>query len=299
MKRPSLIVTGAGGFVAGSVIREALLDWNVHAVSRGSAIAEDPHLHWHSMDIEDQSELKKLFETSQPTAIIHTAAMAGIDECEAQKDLAYQVNVAYTQRLAELAQKYSARFVFVSTDNVFDGETGPYSEDSKTAPVNYYGETKVLAEGVSLRTCANAVAARVCLVMGFPIIGGGNSFLMRMLPALESGEPLGVPDNEIRSPIDVVTLGRALLELAGHSQTGVLHLSGNERINRLDLVQRIASKLGFPDAKIQPFNPENLPGRADRPEELVLKNTLARHVLKTPMQDVDGALDIMLLDRPT
>jgi dTDP-4-dehydrorhamnose reductase len=299
MGRPSLIVTGAGGFVAGSVLREALRDWEVYAVSRGPAIVESPNLHWRSLELEDQPGLEQLFATVQPAAVIHTAAMAGIDECEAQRDLAYAVNVAYTRRLAELTQECGGRFVFVSTDNVFDGVSGPYSEDSETGPVNYYGETKVLAEHAALGACGNTVAARVCLVMGFPVMGGGNSFLMRMLPALEAGEALGVPDNEIRSPIDVVTLGRALVELADHDHVGALHLSGSERINRLDLVRRIADTLGYPDADIQPFDPRDLPGRADRPAELILENALARRVLKTPMQDVAGALELMVADRPS
>src|SRR5262249_52877119 len=105
---------------------------------------------------------------------------------------------------------------------------------------------------------------------------------------------VGVPDIEVRSPIDVITLGAALLELAQNDFTGTIHLGGNDVINRFVMAQRIARKLDYGDALVYPNNPENIPGRAPRPRDVSFDNSLARKTLKTPMVTIEEGLDLIL-----
>jgi len=115
-----------------------------------------------------------------------------------------------------------------------------------------------------------------------------------MLAKWEKGEAVGVPPVEVRSPVDVVTLGRALLELAGNDFTGFIHLSGNDILNRCDLVRRIAKRLGYPEDWVVPNDPVLLPGRAPRPRDVSLSNAKARRALRTPMRGVEDGLDLIL-----
>jgi dTDP-4-dehydrorhamnose reductase len=138
------------------------------------------------------------------------------------------------------------------------------------------------------------VVARVAIVMGLPMLGVGNSFLSKMIPVLERGETLGVPPLEIRSPVDVATLGQALLELADHDFTGIIHLSGNDVMNRCEMVQTLAKGLGFSPDLVVPNDPTDIPGRADRPVDVSLSNALARSVLATPFCGLDEGLKRVL-----
>ncbi len=293
-ERPVLLVTGANGFVAGNVLAEAGDGWEIHAVSRRQPPAAQAHWHWHSLDSLEPEAWLGLLRTIQPSAVIHTAAVADIDLCEAKPDLATAVNVGLTRTLTEYCRSTETRLVHCSTDTVFDGEHAPYREEDAPGPVNHYARTKVEAEQLALDLGPVSVVARLAVVVGLPLFGTGNSFLSRMLTAFRAGKDVTVPANEVRTPVDVITLARALLELAGDRRpSGLLHLAGNERLNRLDLARRIAVFHGFSPDRVVPIDPTTLPGRANRPRDASMINTKARSLLRTPMVDLDTALSMI------
>ncbi len=141
------------------------------------------------------------------------------------------------------------------------------------------------------------VVARLALVMGLPVMGTGNSFLAEMIGKLEKGEPLRMATNEYRTPIDVLSLGAALIELAGSDFTGTIHLSGNTRVNRFEMANRIATALACKTDQIFPINSAELKGRAPRPSDVSLSNAKARSTLKTPLLSLeDGLSHVMSYD---
>jgi dTDP-4-dehydrorhamnose reductase len=289
-----LIVTGAHGFVAGSVIAQAGADWEVHPISRGTPLLQRPGLVWHQFDPLETAKLAQLFEEVCPQAVVHTAALADIDFCQNNPDLARRVNVGLTREIADLCGKTKAKLVFCSTDSVFDGENAPYAEDDAVGPVNFYAETKVQAEEIVMRLGLGAVVARLSLVTGLPVLGAGNSFVTRLVASLRAGQRVAVPAQEIRTPIDVVTLGRALLELAKNQSSGWIHLAGNDRLNRLELSRMVAARLGLPKEWVVPSGSTQAAGRARRPRDVSLNNQRAQAALKTPMQRFEDGLSLVL-----
>jgi dTDP-4-dehydrorhamnose reductase len=239
-------------------------------------------------------KLRHLFESWRPTALIHAAAVANIDYCQSHEQEADTVNVETTRHLAELCGEHGARMVFCSTDSIFDGKRGMYVESDAPHPLNHYAQTKVRAEQIVLAELENAVVARLALVMGFPLIGRGNSFMANMLTSFREGMPVTMPENEIRTPIDVITLGQALLELASNDYRGILHLAGNTRINRYEMGIQIATRLGFARELIKPTNSNAIPGRASRPDDASLDNSKSRNVLKTSMLSLADGLNLVL-----
>jgi len=98
------------------------------------------------MNITDFKSVKRMFDKIKPELVIHSAAKTLVEQCEYDKELATEVNVAGTKNVLEASNKYNARFVYISTPAVFAGEGGPFYEDSKTSPINHYGLTKLQAE---------------------------------------------------------------------------------------------------------------------------------------------------------
>jgi dTDP-4-dehydrorhamnose reductase len=291
-----LVVTGAHGFVAGSVLAQASDEWELHAISRSPVSSPRDNLHWHVCDPLESGQMARLFREVRPQVVIHTAAMADIDVCQAQPELARAVNVSYTRSLATLCAETGARLVFCSTDTVFDGEHAPYGEDATPGPVNFYANTKVEAEQLVSRLGAQAVIARLSLVVGLPVLGAGNSFLARMVAALKEGRPVGMPAHEVRTPVDVITVGRALLELAAGSQHGIVHLAGRSRVSRFEMGRTIARRFGFPQDLITAQGPTASPGRAPRPRDVSLDNRKTRACLKTPARTLDEGLSLILVE---
>jgi len=266
-------------------------------VSRGDAVSGGAEAVWHTVDPCDAAHLRSVFREVAPAAVIHAAAFADIDYCEAHKDEAEQVNVAATRELARLCADTGAKMVFVSTDTVFDGEQGNYREDDPPGPLNWYAETKVRAERYVASEAGRAAVVRTALVMGLPVLGLGNSFLARMVESFDAGREVGVPANEVRTPVDVITLARALLELAGDDFTGLIHIAGNDRLNRFAMVQQIADRLGYDRGLVVAKDPSVLPGRAPRPLDVSLDNGKAGTVLQTPMRGLQDGLELALAAR--
>ena len=316
-----LLVTGAHGFLAGAILAQGGDEWQVPAVSRTPPAAaadvsrrtlpgeesgpthvggyrgtgpENRRPAWHVCDPLAPDQLARLFEEVRPDAVIHTAAIADIDFCQAHPDLARAVNVELTRSLAGLCADMGTRLVFCSTDTVFDGEHAPYREDDPPGPVNLYAEAKVEAEQLVGGLGAQAAIARLSLVVGLPALGAGNSFLVRMLAELKNGRAVRFPAHEIRTPVDVITAGRALLELAAGDHHGIFHLAGSSRLTRLDMARQIAARFGFPEHLVEPQAADAAPGRAPRPRDVSLVNDKACAALKTPMRTLDEGLSLIL-----
>ncbi len=289
-----LLITGLNGFVAGSIVAHARKKWEVHGVDVSETIGLPADIYAHQLDLTDKEKVAILFHQIKPDSVIHTAAVANIDVCENNKELAWKINVEITQTIAELCKEAGIRMIVCSTDTVFDGKQGYYTEKDKPHAVNYYAETKIEAEKIVLTASAKNIVARLSLVMGLPVMGKGNSFLADTIEKLKKGESVKFPENEIRTPIDVVTLGSALTELAGSSFSGIVHLSGNTRINRYKMAIQIAETLGFPAELIISTDSNAMTGRAPRPNDASMNNSVATKILQTPMRSLSEGLNLTL-----
>jgi len=289
-----LLITGVNGFVAGSVVAHAKGKWEIHGIGRSEGFTDKYGVIYHVADLLDDKNLKTLFLAIKPDAVIHTAAMANIDVCQKNRELAEQVNVGITKNIAALCSETGAKMVFCSTDAVFDGTKGDYSESDTPGAVNYYAETKIKAEKIVLSASGKNVVARLALVMGLPVIGKGNSFLADTIEKFKNGVAVPFPANETRTPVDVITLGSALAELAGNDFGGIIHLSGNTKINRYEMALQIASTLGFSHDLILSTDSNAMEGRAPRSNDVSMDNSLAKKILKTPMCTLSEGLDLTL-----
>ena len=286
-----ILVTGYSGFVAGSVIAQAPSDWEVHAVGRSDPPRDSSNLKHHRIDLTKSNEIKHLFDEFYFDSVIHAAAIANIDFCEKNNRKADEINVNNTEILVNLCREYETKFVFCSTDNVFDGEEGNYSEDAVVNPINYYAATKVRAEQLIQSQSMKWVVARISLVIGLPVLGRGNSYLSGLIERLQNGEKELAPENEIRTPIDVVTLGKSLLELAENDYYGTIHLAGNSVLTRCEMARNIAQFLDLSSTSIVATDSNAIAGRAPRPDDVSLDNSRANGVLQTPMLSLEEGLE--------
>jgi len=280
-----LLITGSNGFVAGSILDQAPEHFELHGIARTPALSDMRRHTHHQLDLTEQEAVEQLIHSIQPDVVIHTAAIANIDLCESNRLLAEKMNVGVTRTIAAACAAFGAKLIFCSTDSVFDGRKGNYSERDLPTPINEYAETKIRGEQMVLEASKDNIVARLALVMGLPVIGAGNSFMHDTIVKLQAGQVCTFPAEEYRTPIDVITAGTALLELAQSEFHGIIHLAGNTCCSRLEMGREIARASGFPDELIMPA-PAAMPGRARRAPNACLNNNLARSILKTPMLTV-------------
>src|SRR5215212_5222885 len=172
-----VLVTGANGFL-GYYLVEQLLQKKFIVIATGKGNCRLPfsgsNFFYESMNITDPFSVHDIFEKYKPAVVIHAGAMTRPDDCEQDQWKAYVINVEATLTLLANAEEQKSFFILVSTDFVFDGEKGSYKEDDPTAPVNFYGKTKLEAEEAVKEYLFSWAIVRTSMVFGKNHAGRDN-----------------------------------------------------------------------------------------------------------------------------
>ncbi|MBK6935911.1 MAG: SDR family oxidoreductase [Chitinophagaceae bacterium] len=263
-----ILITGANGFV-GCYVAKYLLGkgHNVVATGKGGCrlpFSNNIHFSYYDMDFTDAGSVKTVFEETLPEAIIHSGAISKPDECELNKENAWNINVQGTINLLAEAEKLNTRFLFMSTDFVFDGERGMYTEEDIPKPVNYYGETKLAAEKKVMAYSHLWAIVRTVLVYGKPLTGRDN-LLTIVKRKLEKGEEYCVVSDQVRTPTYVEDLAQGILSVIEEKAEGIFHISGEEVTTPYEMACKTALMLGYDVSLIKEVTAENFSQPARRP----------------------------------
>ncbi len=164
------VITGASGLLGAKLAELATrAGYNVHSLYKSHpCTSSNPE----QVDITDQAAVRKVFADTTPDVVFHTASLTDVDLCEREPKLAMKVNGEATGFVARACQETGSYLVYVSTDYVFDGVRGRYSEEDGPAPINAYGRSKLLGEGEMARHCpAGALPGRALFTVGGALIG--------------------------------------------------------------------------------------------------------------------------------
>lgn len=286
-----VLLTGANGFL-GVHLGKLLLDNNYHLVATGTR--EEPLLTRHKrlvyerMDITDPFDVHDVFEKHKPGVVIHTAAVTMVDSAEQHQWKAFSVNVEGTLTLLANAENLKSFFIFLSTDFVFDGSKGNYSETDERGPVNYYGNTKVDAEDAVMEYPYNWSIVRTSLVYGKNITDKHN-ILSLIKEKLEEGEEYGLVNDQVRSPTYVEDLAKGILMIMQKQATGIFHLSGKDVLTPYQMGKAVVGFLKKDPLLIKELSASIFSQPAKRPWKTNLNIDKARNILGyEPMSFEEG-----------
>ena len=189
-----VLITGTNGFLGHYIVGQLLNNHHrVIATARGDnkLSFEHANLLYEEMDFTDAAKVRSIFEKHKPSHIIHAGAISKPDDCERNKPLADKVNIDGTAILLAAAKQYAAAFLFCSTDFVFDGVRGMYTEEEEGNPVNYYGVTKLKAEALVKQYEHQWSIVRTVLVYG-KAFNKHNNIVTIIKEKLEKGETYSV-----------------------------------------------------------------------------------------------------------
>jgi dTDP-4-dehydrorhamnose reductase len=245
-----IMVTGANGFTAQHLcITLVNKGFEVHALGRGpQRIAVHNQLIYHHAELTNVRSVLELFELVSPDVVIHTAAMSKPDECDRNRDACLKNNVEVTRYLLEASRYFPVHFIHLSTDFIF-GENGPHCEDDQPAPLNFYGESKLMSEKLVQESEIIHTIVRPVFIYGPVWEGMRPSFIHWVKNKLEANESIKVVTDQQRTPTYVYDLCKGIEQILMFKKQGVYHLAGKDILSPYDMAVTVAKLLGY-DAKL-------------------------------------------------
>ncbi len=286
-----LLITGAGGLFGSKIAQKAeSLNHEVYSVYSQHAPLNGIPI---QLDITDKREVGDKFSEIKPEVVVHAAALTDVDKCEKEKQLAWKVNVEGTENIAKASKKGQAFVVYVSTDYVFDGEKGWYTETDLPAPINHYGLTKLKAEEQVKISTKKYCIARASVIYGSTPAAGKDNFALWLLTKLKNRETVKIVTDQWNSPTLNTNLADMVLEIIERKLTGTYHLSGATRINRYDFSQALAKAFSLSTDLITPAASADFNWAAKRPRDSSLNTRKAQGTLKNAPLEIKQALEKM------
>ncbi|MEX0599048.1 MAG: dTDP-4-dehydrorhamnose reductase, partial [Rhodothermales bacterium] len=239
-----VLITGANGLLGQELVRlmSTYPEYDVLATARDPAPRfQDASCGYAPLDVTSVEDVRNVFEDFTPTVVVNAAAMTQVDVCETERDACWAVNAEAVEHLARQCHNVGAHLIQVSTDFVFDGEDGPYREDARPDPVNFYGKSKQAAENAARGAGLDRWSvARTVLVYGTGHDLKRSNFALWVLEKLSAGEPIHVVTDQWRTPTYAPDLASGIERIVRYGKSGVFHLSGRELMSVYQFASTIA-----------------------------------------------------------
>ena len=285
-----ILITGASGLLGEKVtelaLQQGLQVYGSH--NDGPTNLENSI----SLDLTDKDAVLSVSKEVKPDIIINCAGISDVDLCERDEDLAMEVNAEAPLYLAEASNTVGAHLIHVSTDYVFDGKKGMYSEDDRPNPINVYGHSKLLGEKNVASTARSWCVARTSVLFGWGREKRPN-YATWIIRGLREEERLNVVTDQYASPTLNTNLAAMLLEVAEHKLQGTIHLAGGDRIDRFTMAIKIADVFNLDKSFLTPVGSGSVNWLARRPKDSSLNVSKVTEELDAKPMGVDKALTEM------
>jgi len=294
----TVLVTGANGLVGSCVVgRLDAAGEKVVAVGRGRRRELPSRVEYVELDLSGASALRELIASTGPRAVVHCAAMTDVDACENDPVQAWTVNVGATEQAALGCRDAGTRLVALSTDYVFDGRGGPYSEDDAPQPRGVYARTKYVAEQAALLLAPDCAVARVAVVYSGRR-GAKRTFASVAAEQLAAGREVRAFHDQVVSPTLADNAAQMVIGVLRSGERGIWHCAGASIVSRVEFCRALARKLRVEERLVIPVAMASAKLAGPRPARSALVVEKIRGLLGRAVPlELDAALDRFLAER--
>ena len=271
-----IIILGASGLVGSNCLRYFKTKEELSVVGTYFSYQAKDTVKFNTLELDDPENFD--IEGLQPDVILHCGALTWVDYCEEHPDESYQKTVESTKNAILLAKKYNSKLVYISSDYVFDGKEGPYTEDGPINPISIYGKHKLEAEKL-VQELDSHLILRITNVYGDE--ERNKNFISRMLDNVKKSEEMEIklPSDQYATPINAADIARSLYLLLKDGKTGIYNIASTDFVNRVQLAVHVLKYFPEHKIKIEPVTTDIFNPPADRPlvGGLITKKFLAEY----------------------
>ena len=223
-----------------------------------------PNVEYRKLDITQKNNVREIILNFFPDFIVNTAAFTNVDKSETEKETAWKINVNGVENISLYSWTVDAHLIHFSTDYIFDGKNGPYSENDKPNPIGYYGRTKLASEN-SIKTSGTRFTVIRTNILYGPAKYGRPDFVRWAVDSLRDGKTIKIVTDQIGNPTYVDDLVAAISAIVEFKKEGIYNIGGPEFLSRFDFTQRIATFFNLDKNLIKPILTKELNQPAPRP----------------------------------
>lgn len=205
-----------------------------------------------SLDVRDREKLLQIFQEHRPDVVVHTASIGSVDYCETHREESWEVNVKGTQNIIHFCEEFGAKFIFVSSNAVYDGNDAPYSETDPANPINYYGKLKVEGEALTAKAKVPHAIVRPILMYGWHHPSGRPNPVTWQISMMEKGQKVKMVTDIYCNPLYSVNCADAIWAVVDKNKEGVYNIAGKNPCSRYDFAVEIAEEFGFKKSDVEP-----------------------------------------------
>jgi len=260
-----IVIVGSNGMLGQSMCKFYSKQNNIQLL--GCSIENKSFIEgidYQECDVTKREDVKKVILDFYPDYIINASAFTNVDLSETEREIAWKVNVKGIEYLSEAARILDTRIIHISTDYIFDGKNGPYSEDEKPNPLGYYARTKLAAENALKISGVMNTILRTNVLYGF-FSNGKLDFVQWLINSLRTGEEVKIVTDQINNPTYVDDLVQGINKVIEYNKTGIFNIGGKEFLSRYEFSEKIADYFDLNKNLIKPITTPELNQPAKRP----------------------------------
>lgn len=251
-----------------------------------------PNAQYTQVDITKKNGVKELVLGFFPDFVINAAAYTNVDKAETEREFAWKVNVIGVENIALYSWTVDAHLIHISTDYIFDGKNGPYTEIDKPNPIGYYGRTKLASENSILSSGVRFTILRTNVLYG-PAKNSRPDYVKWVISSLRDKKEIRIVTDQINNPTYIDDLVSGIQTICETKKEGVYNLGGKELLSRFDFTLRIAKYFGLDAQLVIPILTKELNQPAARPLNSGLINLKAETELDYKPSSIEDSLEQM------
>ena len=217
------------------------------------------------LDITKEDMVKRFFQIHKPDALINCSAITDPEFCEKNKTVASDVNTLGAKRLAQACNNYGSYMIHVSTEYIFDGNTGPYHENDAPKPISYYGQTKYQSEELVLKENEKFCVVRTGVLYGW--CQNRQNLGTMIISELRNNKQVKLINDQQVSPSYTDNVAEMMLELAQMKISGVFNVTNSSIMTRYDFGMLLSEIFGLNKSLIKSISVEDFHWEVPRPHK--------------------------------
>lgn len=289
-----ILITGGTGLLGRALIETSDRLYGITATYLDKCPPKDtPAVKYRKLDIRDREGYDRLFREFRPSVVIHTAGVGSPDYAEKHKRESREINVGGTANIVSNCERYGAKFIYISSNGIYDGKNAPYREDDKARPINFYGRIKLEGEKVAKKAGVPHAIVRPILMYGWNNPSSRPNIVTFALSRLRNGENVYVYDDVYVNPLFAHSCAEAIWKIVKDERYDTFNIAGKERTSICGLIRKAAGVFGFDPALVMPVQQGFFNEMAKRPTDTSYHTEKMHAVLGIKPLSVTEGLKLM------